>query len=93
MSHRYVDYADRAEGCGCEGPARSLPPLEVDNVHENGNPAERNKDCPVLETEDSPSGTVIRQRCFGERRDTNQRAAKGFEYANDSWRNAPKIKK
>ena len=56
LPHRYVDDADRTKYGGDEGPAGSLPPLAVDDMHQNSNPAERHEDCPALEAEDAPEG-------------------------------------
>lgn len=36
------------------GPDRRLPPLAVNDVHENGHPAERHQYGPALEAEDAP---------------------------------------
>lgn len=52
--HRHVDDADRAEDGGDEGPSGGLPPLAIDDVYQDGNPAERHEDSSVLEAKDAP---------------------------------------
>lgn len=54
MSHRYVNDTDSAKDSRDEGPQGRLPPFAVDDVHQDGHPAERHEDGPSLEAENAP---------------------------------------
>ena len=62
LSHGDVDDANRAEEGGDPGPDGGLPPLAVDDVHQDGNPAEGYQDGPALESEYAPLQTPSQEK-------------------------------
>ena len=54
LPHLHVNKADRGKDGREESPDGRLPPLAVDDVHQNRNPAERHEDGPALEAEHAP---------------------------------------
>lgn len=63
--YRYVDDANNGEEGRYERPGRRLPPLAVDDVHQDGHPAKRNQNSSALQTEDAPFATNRACTCFG----------------------------
>ena len=54
LPHLHVNKANRGKDKREESPNGRLPPLAVDDVHQDGNPAERHEDSPSLEAEYAP---------------------------------------
>ena len=54
LPHLHVNKANRGKDGREESPDGRLPPSAVDDVHQNGNPAERHEDGPALEAEHAP---------------------------------------
>ena len=54
LPHLHVNKANRGKDGREKSPDGRLPPLAVDDVHEDGNPAERHEDGPALEAEHAP---------------------------------------
>ena len=54
LPHLHVNKANRGKDGREESPDGRLPPLAVDDVHQDGNPAERQEDSPALEAEYAP---------------------------------------